>query len=128
MLALLREPRAIDDPVTAFLRLQRRTYPLAHRFQYRLIRPIGLRHHVMEQLVLGADVSRVSMRRKRFDALALDGQHQTTPVFHEARAPIRVPELFTQPIHVPLILSEVGHGSSKRLRSSVYNAMKFMTP
>ena len=77
--------------------------------------------------MLGADVPRVGMRRQRLNALALDRQHQTAAVFHEARPPIRVPELLAQSIHVPLILCEVSHGSSTRLPSSYYKAMIFMT-
>jgi hypothetical protein len=77
MRALLGKAAVVDDPVRhRSMPLDRRQHLCPHRGQHRRIVPLGLRHHVVQRLVLGLHMRGVKPCCHRLDALALTGQQQ----------------------------------------------------
>jgi hypothetical protein len=79
--ALLGKATVIDNPIRHRpVPLDRRQHLRPYRGQQRRIVPLGLRHHMVQRLVLGLHMGRIEPGGHRLDALTLARQQQTGAV------------------------------------------------
>ena len=93
MLALLGKAGVVDDPgADRSLPLERRQHLAPHHRQHRRVRPIRLRHEVMQRLMRRLHATGRNPRRHRLDALALARQQQPRAIGLQRRLPVSVAE------------------------------------
>ncbi len=81
----------------------------------------------MQRLMLRAHMQRIGMRRQRFYALTLDGQHQPAAVIGKTTVAIAVTQGFAKMIDVAFKFTQLGHGNSPPARISMHNTMNLLT-
>lgn len=86
----------VNDPVRAMLKSQVRFDMLTDILEQHPIRPAGVRHKVVQCLVLRGHIERIGMRRQRFDTFTLNRQHQPTAVFEQTLVSRRIAQTFAQ--------------------------------
>ena len=124
---LLGKSRVVDDPIELALAPKLGRHPIAHTGQNRRVRPLRLRHQMMQRLMFRADMQWIGMRRQRFHALSFDRQHQPSAVVGKPGMTIPMAQNFAQSIDVTLEFSKTRHEYSPPTRISMHNTTNLLT-
>ena len=101
MPALLGEAGVVDDPGPDWpLPLKTRQHLRLHHRQHGVIRPIRLRHEVMQRLMRRLHATGLHPRRHRLDTLALAGQQKALAIRLQRRHPVGVADPRRNRLHI----------------------------
>ncbi len=125
--SFFRKSGVVHDPIKTALRSKLGRDPIAHTLKNRFVRPLRLRHQVMQRLMFRAHMQRIGMRRQRFHALAFKRQHQPSTVIGKTTVAIAVTQCFAKLFDVVFKFTQLGHGNSPPARISMHNTMNLLT-